>query len=148
MPKSLASLPLFMLSHFEVNFPSVMTQGNETTFSKPQDYLFIISSLCSPRFWHTFLPSLKFPPRKPAAISRAFTLSGTSNVLIPPAPSFLKTSEGAGESEPSSGWTQLLPAFLWFSTLPHSQIPVNHLILCLGHSHRHNLILLLTICDN
>lgn len=119
LPKSLASLPLPMLSHSEVSFPSVMTQGNETTFSKPQDYLFIISSLYS-RFWHTFLPSLKFPPRKPAAISRGFTLSGTSNVLTPPAPWFLKTSEGAGESEPSSCWTQLLPAFLWFSTLPQS----------------------------
>lgn len=64
--------PLLMLSHFEVNFPSVMTQGSEATFSRPQNYLFIISSVYSPLFWPKSLPSLKSPRREAAALSAGF----------------------------------------------------------------------------
>lgn len=42
--------PLLMLSHFEVDFPSAMTQGSEATFSGPQNYLFIILLVYSPLF--------------------------------------------------------------------------------------------------
>lgn len=64
--------PLLMLSHFEVNFPSMMTQGSKATFSGPQDYLFIISSVYSPLFWPKSLPGLKSPLQKAAALSVGF----------------------------------------------------------------------------
>lgn len=105
-PKLLASLPLPRLSHAEVNFPSAMTQGSETTFSKLGDYLFIISCLIQ----SSFLAAVPSRPQIPTEETGSplwrlpweqmlSALWRPYNVIIPPPPEFPKTSEWIGESE-------------------------------------------------
>lgn len=143
-------LPLFTQAlTFWGQFPLSDGSGEWDNIFQASRLLVYISSFYSPCFWHTLLPGLKFPLRKLAGISRGFTLSWTSDVIMPPAPYSLQTSEAAGESERSGCClTWLLPAFLLWSIPPRPLISINHPVLCPRDSHWHTSFCFWPISDD